>query len=136
MSLEAALAANTAALTKLTEAWASLNAQARMISQKVDEGKAIAVNVVGVAEIPLAKVEAPKPVAAPLEQTAPVGSTATTTDTKSTTDEIPYDVVGKAITEGVKADRPKVLAALSKFGVKKGPELKPEQYADFLKELA
>jgi hypothetical protein len=49
---------------------------------------------------------------------------------------ITYDVVSKAITDGVKTDRAKVVAALAKFGAKKGTELKVEQYADFLVALA
>lgn len=49
--------------------------------------------------------------------------------------ELTYDVVGKAITEKAKTDRAHVIATLEQFGVKKGPELKPEQYADFMKAL-
>lgn len=48
---------------------------------------------------------------------------------------VTYDVVGKAITEKAKTDRAHVIATLAAFGVGKGPELKPEQYADFLKAL-
>lgn len=48
---------------------------------------------------------------------------------------VTYDVVGKAITEKAKTDRAHVIATLEQFGVKKGPELKPEQYADFMKAL-
>jgi len=51
------------------------------------------------------------------------------------TDPIAYDTVGKAITEKAKTDRAHVIATLEAFGVKKGPELKPAQYADFLKAL-
>lgn len=48
---------------------------------------------------------------------------------------IPYERVGKAITEMAKNNRAKAVATLDAFGVKKGPELKPEQYADFLAAL-
>jgi len=34
-----------------------------------------------------------------------------------------------------KVDRVKVITALGKFGAAKGPQLKPEDYAAFLKEL-
>lgn len=57
----------------------------------------------------------------------PQGSTAAT--------EVTYDVVAKAITERAKSDRGAVIATLETFGAKKGTELKPAQYADFLKAL-
>ena len=50
--------------------------------------------------------------------------------------EIDYATVSKAITDKVKEDRDAAVAALAKFGVKRGTELKPEQYAEFLKEIA
>ncbi len=48
---------------------------------------------------------------------------------------VTYELVGKAITEKAKTDRAHVIATLDSFGAKKGTELKPEQYADFLKAL-
>lgn len=51
------------------------------------------------------------------------------------TEAVTYDVVAKAITEKAKSDRAHVVATLDTFGVKKGTELKPDQYADFLKAL-
>lgn len=65
MSIEQALADNTAAIKALTKAWESLSAQARAVSTQVDKGEANKVNVVGVAEIPLAKVEEKKACAYP-----------------------------------------------------------------------
>ena len=48
-----------------------------------------------------------------------------------------YAPVGAAITRLVNdGQRDKVLEALAKFGAKKGPELKPEQYADFMQEIS
>lgn len=76
----------------------------------------------------LATVSAPTPSAASAVSVAP----ASTAATKAVT----YDVVGKAITDGVKADRAKVVAVLAEFGAKKGTELKPEQYGEFLAALA
>jgi hypothetical protein len=44
--------------------------------------------------------------------------------------------VAKAITDVFKVDRAKVIEVLAKFGAAKGPQLKPADYAAFLKELA
>lgn len=49
--------------------------------------------------------------------------------------EVSYEQVAKAITDKVKTDRAHVIATLAAFKVAKGPELKPAQYADFLKAL-
>jgi hypothetical protein len=51
------------------------------------------------------------------------------------TEAVTYDQVGKAITERAKTDRAHVIATLKSFNVAKGPELKPAQYADFMKAL-
>jgi len=75
----------------------------------------------------------PKPVkAAP---SAKVEAAPAVGGTPSPTADIPYDQVSKAITDKVKVDKDHVVAVLAKFGAKKGPELKPEQYADFLEAL-
>ena len=49
---------------------------------------------------------------------------------------IEYAQVAQAIIDSFKVDRTKVIAALGKFGAKKGPELKVGDYAAFLVELA
>lgn len=49
---------------------------------------------------------------------------------------VTYADISKAVTELVKTDKPKVMAAFVKCGVKRGPELKPEQYAQFMELLA
>jgi hypothetical protein len=49
---------------------------------------------------------------------------------------IDYAQVAAAITSTFKIDRAKVVAALGKFGAAKGPQLKVEDYAAFLQELA
>lgn len=91
--------------------------------------------------------KAPKPVKAE----APVAPTPTATATATATppaapvpsapvvespSEIDYAQVSAAITKLALTDKPKVVAALAKFGAKRGPELKAEQYADFLAALA
>ena len=50
-------------------------------------------------------------------------------------DPISYETVAKAITDMVKSNRQKAVDSLAKFGAKKGTDLKPEQYADFLAAL-
>ena len=53
-----------------------------------------------------------------------------------TTKAIDYAQVAKAITDTFKIDKAKTIAALAKFGAAKGPQLKVEDYAAFLEELA
>lgn len=66
---------------------------------------------------------------------APQSDTAQAAAASSADEPIPYERVGKAITDMVKANRQKAVDTLAAFGVKKGPELKPEQYAAFLAAL-
>lgn len=130
MSLEAALAANTAAITALTEVWGKLASMGKVIDRKVGSGEQTKTTA-GNLEIPLAKVETKKSSPAPVE-VAP----AAPTEEVATATEITYDVVAKATLAKMKTDRAAVLAAVAKFGAKNAKELKPEQYADFLKEIA
>ena len=85
-----------------------------------------------------AEVVPPKPQAAPAATpSATVTAPAKTgTVTVSPSDVIEYAQVAKAITDVFKVDRAKVIEALAKFGAAKGPQLKPADYAAFLKELA
>ena len=85
-----------------------------------------------------AEVVPPKPQAAPAATpSATVTAPAKTgTVTVSPSDVIEYAQVAKAITDVFKVDRAKVIEALAKFGAAKGPQLKAEDYAAFLKELA
>ena len=83
------------------------------------------------------KAEAPEPSAKPeAPTTTPTAATVTTTSTPAATDTIDYAQVAAAITSTFKIDRAKVVAALGKFGAAKGPQLKVEDYAAFLQELA
>lgn len=83
------------------------------------------------------KAEAPEPSAKPeVPTTTPTAATVTTTSTPAATDTIDYAQVAAAITSTFKIDRAKVVAALGKFGAAKGPQLKVEDYAAFLQELA
>lgn len=48
---------------------------------------------------------------------------------------VEYAQVAKAITDTFQVDRERVIATLAKYGAKKGPQLKAEDYAAFVKEL-
>ena len=77
----------------------------------------------------VAEVAPPKPAA------TVTTATPETTSTPATIGGIDYAQVAKAITDTFKVDRAKTIEALAKFGAAKGPQLKPEDYAAFLKEL-
>jgi len=48
---------------------------------------------------------------------------------------VDYAVVAKAITDTFQVNRELVIATLAKYGAKKGPQLKVEDYADFVEDL-
>lgn len=84
-----------------------------------------------------AEVAPPKPQAAPAATpSATVTAPAKTGTVTVSPSVIEYAQVAKAITDVFKVDRAKVIEALAKFGAAKGPQLKAEDYAAFLKELA
>ena len=134
MSLELELQRCTAALEALSEALSAAF------------GKVHTFTVIDTAAP--AEVVPPKPQAATASTTTPVAPSAPTTPASSTSATIPasgtpdatptieYAQVAKAITDVFKVDRAKVIEALAKFGAAKGPQLKAEDYAAFLKELA
>ena len=140
MSLEVALAENTAAMRELISVWNKLSSTGKQIAAKVEAGEQTSVTA-GNLEIPLAapaKVEAKKPAATPaaaVTATPTPVEAAPSTPAAESPSEITYDQVSKAITEKVKTNRDHVVATLSAFGVKKGTELKAEQYAEFLEAL-
>lgn len=86
-----------------------------------------------------ASAPAPEPVTAKAEAQAKAEPQAIAQEVQAeeTNDEpISYDQVSKAIASAVTKNRQKVVDTLAKFDAKKGTELKAEQYAAFLKELA
>lgn len=133
MSLEQALAANTAAIKELTAAWASLNAQARAISTKVDNGQADKVNIAGVAEIPLAKVEEKKPAPTPAvaETQAAKPEIATAPPSEAPT----MAQLSAAVTAAATRNRDGLVAALAAKGVKRAGEIPQDQWAAFIAEV-
>lgn len=76
------------------------------------------------AEVKPAPVAAPAPAPAPAPAAEPAPAAAIT-----------YDQIAKVITDRVKVDRAAVVDTLASFGAKKGTDLKPEQFADFLAAL-
>ena len=138
MSLEAAIQENTNTMKELIAVWNKLaettNARPIADTAKVEAKKDVkpaAGQPTATAKTEAAAPESTTSASGPAAQSAATESQASTAATTIT-----YDQVAKAITEGVKADRAKVVAALTKFGAKKGPDLKPEQWAEFLAELA
>ena len=126
MSLELELQRCTAALGALSEALSAAF------------GKVHTFTVIDTAAPAPAEVAPPKPQAAPAA-TPPAAVTEPAKPapaTASPSDVIEYAQVAKAITDVFKVDRAKVIEVLAKFGAAKGPQLKPADYAAFLKELA
>ena len=133
MSIEQALADNTAALKALTKAWESLNAQARAISTKVDKGEADKVDIAGVAEIPLAKVEEKKPAPTPAvaETQAAKPEIATAPPSEAPT----MAQLSAAVTAAATRNRDGLVAALAAKGVKRAGEIPQDQWAAFIAEV-
>lgn len=147
MSLEAAIQENTNTMKELIAVWNKLSSQGKTIAKGVEDGT-VTQTTAGNITIPLVKaetaplpvldtVEAKKPAATPsaAETPAAAAEPATASPSEQLAEPITYAQVSKAITDGVKVNRDHVLATLAKFGVKKGPELTVEQYADFLAAL-
>ena len=124
MSLEDKIGELTAAVNALTAALAypvpTLSGRTDTLSGRTDT-------------LSETKVAPPKPAATPpaavTEPAKPEPVTA------SPSNVIDYAQVAKAITDTFKVDRAKTIEALAKFGAAKGPQLKVEDYAAFLKEL-
>jgi Tfp pilus assembly protein PilE len=144
MSLEAAIIQNTETMERLIAVWNKLaeTTNARPVASgtiaadaKVEVKKS---DVKPAAGQPTAteKTEAAAPESTTSAQNPAAQSAAAESQVSTAATTTTYDQVAKAINEGAKADRAKVVAALAKFGAKKGTELDPGQYAQFLAELA
>lgn len=124
MSLELELQRCTAALETLS---AALSAAF---------GKVHTFTVIDTAAPAKAEVAPPKPQAAPVVPASTTSATTPASGTPEVTPTIEYAAVAKAITDVFKVNRAKVIEVLAKFGAAKGPQLKPADYAAFLRELA
>lgn len=133
---------------KIGELTAAVNALTAALAHPVPAVKAFVPDVTHNPAPEQAKAEVAPPKSPPTASetsaspTAKEKATASTTNgtisdsgTKDATLTIDYAQVAKAITDTFKVDRAKTIAALGKFGAAKGPQLKPEDYAAFLKEL-
>jgi hypothetical protein len=136
MSLEQALADNTAAIRELIAAMrpaASVAAPKSVTTYHVESTKDDVSTIV-------ARVDGLPVLVKPDEKAAPevpyVLPALQPRETVEAPAAIEYAQVAQAIIDSFKVDRTKVIAALGKFGAKKGPELKPADYAAFLAELA
>ena len=144
MSLEIAIAANTAAIQELTSVWSMLATMGTTINKNVEAGTQSVVDVAGKIEIPVAapaaKPAAPKsskaaatPVAAekaPVEA-EPAVVARTEEAPADVVEEITYAAVAAAVTALSKAKgRAAAVAILAKFEVTALPGAKPEQFAD------
>ena len=136
MSLEATIAENTAAIRELIAAIANgIPTTAAQLAAVVAEAPAavtvkkqakatVATN--GASSTPGASFSA----GATAQQPAAEAAAATTSPAAAS---VTYDQVKAAITRAANAKgRDAVLILLKEFGVAKGPDLKPEQYADFV----
>lgn len=129
MSLEQALAENTAAINNLAAVWAKLNAQAN----KVDASGAAEVTAAGKAVVAKTEKAAATPKAEkPAATTAATSTTASTASSSKPAESAAapdYAPVGAAITAYAAANgRDATLAKLSAFGVTSGKALTPDQY--------
>ncbi|MFA5897799.1 MAG: hypothetical protein WC829_01670 [Hyphomicrobium sp.] len=132
MSLEDALKENTEAVRDLA---AAMNALLEKSNTPEKETKAP--KSAPTAEDAPSPPTATAPVAPePKAENSDTGAqSAATEQPDSTAADVTYQQVADTFLSVFKADREKGLAALKTFGVKKAPELKPEQYADFIAEL-
>lgn len=127
MSLEQALADNTAAIRELIAAMRpAAPATVTAVVQAVTAPAADTSSIILIEPEEKAAPEVPYTMPALQPREVVVEAPAA----------IEYAQVAQAIIDSFKVDRTKVIAALGKFGAKKGPELKPADYAAFLAELA
>ena len=127
MSLEQALADNTAAIRELIAAMRpAAPATVTAVVQAITAPAADTSKIVLIEPDEKAAPEVPYTMPALQPREAVVEEPAA----------IEYAQVAQAIIDSFKVDRTKVIAALGKFGAKKGPELKVGDYAAFLAELA
>ena len=142
MSLEDKIGELTAAVNALTAALAypvpTLKGTQPWVSEVIpgpEQAKPFVPDVTHNPERAKAEVAPPKPAATATPPATVTAATPETTSTPATTGGIDYAQVAKAITDTFKVDRAKTIEALAKFGAAKGPQLKTEDYAAFLKEL-
>ena len=128
MSLEQELARNTEAMIALTAA--ITHSFPVVLTSKVSKVKITPAEIEALNE-----VESPKPSAVTAPEVLTPSEPVVTPVTPDAPAPIEYADVAAAITAVFKVDRVRVVQVLANFGASKGPQLKPEDYAAFLKEL-
>jgi len=130
MSLEDKIGELTAAVNALTAALAhpapTLSGRTDTLSEK---------EVAPPKSQPTASETSASPTAKEKATASTTNGTIPDSGTKDATLTIDYAQVAKAITDTFKVDRAKTIETLAIFGAQKGPQLKPEDYAMFLKVL-
>lgn len=131
MSLEQALADNTAAMTKLIEVWTALTAQAKTI----DGTKPFKA-----AGVPVTKVEAPKPEATPAPTPVAaavevIASPVTAAESPSEAPVVEMKDLSAAVTAAATRNRDGLVALLGKHNVKRASELPQDKWAGLVAEL-
>lgn len=131
MSLEQALADNTAAINALIGVWSKLNATANAKAAapaaevKADKPKADKPKAEPKPEV----AADPKPVAEPSTQEAPAAQTASSSEASPSVD---YPVLQKAVFALAHKSREAAAALAADFGVKTFKELPADKWADAL----
>lgn len=121
--LETVIQENTAAVRAMSELLAKFMATSAT-SLKVEAPKSV-------------KAEKPAPtLTAPPTTTATESAPAQTEPAVASPSEVTYADVSTAVLAKMKTDKAAVMTAAAKFGVKNAKELKQEQWADFIKEIA
>lgn len=137
MSLEQALADNTAAINALIGVWSKLNATANAkaaavpeVEVQADKPKADKPKVEKDKAEPKPEVAVdPKPVAEPSTQEAPAAQTASSSEASPSVD---YPVLQKAVFALAGKSRDAAAAVAAGFGVKTFKELPADKWADAL----
>lgn len=131
MSLEQTLAENTAALREHTAA----------IRELLKHHTGTAATTVTVVAGKKEKAD-PKPEAAPASEPTPTASASSASSSTESTQTgaaggVEYVQIQKLVPQIAKTPEgtEKVVALFGRYGVKRGPELKPEQYDDFYADL-
>ena len=120
---------------KIGELTAAVNALTALLAHPVPTLRAFVPDVTHNPVQAKAEVAPPKPAATPPAAVTEPAKSEPVTASPSPSNVIDYAQVAKAITDTFKVDRVKTIEALAKFGAAKGPQLKVEDYAAFLKEL-
>jgi hypothetical protein len=136
MSLEQALADNTAAIRDLVAVWSKLSSTAQAVQEKAKPGDTIAAGGKAIAEVKAPKAEKskevaadPKPAAEPSTPEAPAAQTASSDEPATSVD---YPTLQKAVFALAGKSREAAASVAASFGVKTFKELDASKWGDAL----